>query len=138
MTVFQNLKNEPDLISTLAVFEQALKNKINCCRIGIVESYDAETRVAKVTIANKLTLAQNDDGSLVTTNYAPIYAKVLFFGWGDIGITHPVNVGSEGILLLPNAHLTILLQTLIMNWIFCRKIRQRLFSLSMICQSLKG
>lgn len=99
MTVFQNLKNEPDLISTLAVFEQALKNKINCCRIGIVESYDAETRIAKVTIANKLTLAQNDDGSLVTTNYAPIYAKVLFFGWGDIGITHPVNAGSEGILL---------------------------------------
>lgn len=100
MTIFQNLKNEPDFTSTLKVFENALKyNKLNCCRVGIVESYDAETRVAKVNIANKLTLRANPDGSMVTANYAPIYAKVLFFGWKDIGITHPVFVGSEGILL---------------------------------------
>lgn len=100
MSIFQNLKNEPDLTSILMVFEQALKyNKINCCRVGIVDEYDNDSRVAKVTIANKLTLSQNSDGSLSTSNYAPIYAKVLFFGWGDIGITHPVNIGSEGILL---------------------------------------
>ena len=100
MTDFQNLKNEPGLMSTLKVFEDALKyNKINCCRVGIVDEYDSETRVAKVTIANKLTLNQNDDGSLVTQNYAPIYAKVLFFGWKDVGITHPVIPGSEGLLL---------------------------------------
>ena len=99
-TPFQNLKNEPDLISTLKVFEDALLyNKINCCRVAIVDEYDKDTRTAKVTIANKLTLSQNADGSLVTKNYAPIYAKVLFLGWGDIGVTHPVNVGSEGILL---------------------------------------
>lgn len=100
MTIFKDLKNEPDLMSTLKVFEDALKyNAINCCRVGIVEEYNPETRVAKVIIANKLTLSQNDDGSLVTQNYAPIYAKVLFFGWGNIGITHPVVKGSEGILL---------------------------------------
>ena len=100
MTNFQNLKNEPDLLSTLSIFEQALKyNKINCCRVGIVDEYDAENRIAKVTIANKLTLGQNDDGSLITQNYAPIYAKVLFFGWGNIGITHPISKGNEGILL---------------------------------------
>lgn len=100
MTLFKDLKNEPDLMSTLKVFEDALKyNAINCCRVGIVEEYNAETRVAKVIIANKLTLSQNDDGSLVTQNYSPIYAKVLFFGWGNIGITHPVLQGSEGILL---------------------------------------
>jgi hypothetical protein len=99
-TLFQNLKNQSDLTSVLEIFEQALKyNGINCCRIGIVDEYDETTRVAKVTIANKLTLKQNADGSLVTQNYAPIYAKVLFFGWHDIGITHPVVVGSEGILL---------------------------------------
>lgn len=99
-TPFQNLKNEGDLTSVLMLFEQALKyNKINCCRVGIVEDYDEDNRIAKVIIANKLTLQQNADGSLVTQNYAPIYAKVLFFGWKDIGITHPVLKGSEGILL---------------------------------------
>lgn len=97
---FNNLKNEPDLISTLAAFEENLKyNKINCVRIGIVDSYDASNRVAKVTIANKLVTGLKDDGSQITQNYAPIYAKVLFLGWGDIGITHPINEGMEGILL---------------------------------------
>ena len=100
MLNFTNLRNDPDLMSTMKALEGNLKyNKINCCRIGIVESYDKETRVAKVTIANKLVLNQTEAGNQVTQNYAPIYAKVLFFGWHDIGITHPVLEGSEGILL---------------------------------------
>lgn len=100
MLNFTNLRNDPDLMSTLKAFEGSLKyNKINCCRIGIVESYDENTRVAKVLIANKLVLNQTEEGNQVTQNYAPIYAKVLFFGWHDIGITHPVFEGSEGILL---------------------------------------
>jgi len=97
---FINLRNEPDLMSVLISFEQMLKyNKINCVRVAIVDEYDKDNRVAKVTIANKLVIGQNDDGSQITQNYAPIYAKVLFFGWGDIGITHPVKQGMEGILL---------------------------------------
>lgn len=100
MLNFTNLRNDPDLMSTLKAFEGSLKyNKINCCRIGIVESYDENTRVAKVIIANKLVINQTDAGNEVTQNYAPIYAKVLFFGWREIGITHPVLPGSEGILL---------------------------------------
>ena len=100
MLNFTGLRNDPNLMSTLKALEGSLKyNKINCCRIGIVESYDPETRVAKVTIANKLVLNQTEEGNQVTQNYAPIYAKVLFFGWKDIGITHPVLEGSEGILL---------------------------------------
>ena len=100
MLNFTNLRNDPDLMSTLKALEGSLKyNKINCCRIGIVESYDENTRVAKVIIANKLVINQTDAGNEVTQNYAPIYAKVLFFGWREIGITHPVLPGSEGILL---------------------------------------
>ena len=97
---FINLRNEPDLMSVLMSFEKMLKyNKINCVRVGIVDEYDKDNRTAKVTIANKLVIGQNDDGSQITQNYAPIYAKVLFFGWGDIGITHPIKQGMEGILL---------------------------------------
>lgn len=103
---FNNLKNEPDLISTLSAFEDSIKyNKINCVRVGIVESYDENTRVAKVNIANKLTIGLKDDGTAITQDYAPIYAKVLFFGWSDIGITHPINQGMEGILLFNDREL---------------------------------
>lgn len=100
MLNFTGLSNEPDLMTTLKAFESSLKyNKINCVRIGIVDSYNPETRVAKVIIANKLVIGQKDDGTQITQNYSPIYAKVLFFGWKNIGITHPVLEGSEGILL---------------------------------------
>ena len=100
MLNFNNLRNDPDLMTTLKSFEGSLKyNTINCCRIGIVDSYDENTRIAKVLIANKLTTGQDDNGVPITQNYAPIYAKVLFFGWSNIGITHPVLEGSEGILL---------------------------------------
>lgn len=97
---FKNQRNEPNLISTLSAFEETLKyNKINCCRVGIIDEYDPKTRVAKVLIANKLVLGIDENGSQITNNYAPIYAKVIFFGWREIGITHPVLKGSEGILL---------------------------------------
>ena len=100
MLNFTGLSNEPDLMTTLKAFESSLKyNKINCVRIGLVDSYNPETRIAKVIIANKLVIGQKDDGTQITQNYSPIYAKVLFFGWKDIGITHPVLPGSEGILL---------------------------------------
>lgn len=97
---FNSLRNEPNLISTLSAFEQMLLyNKINCCRVAIVESYDPESRVAKVMIANKLVTTLKDDGAQDAKDYAPIYAKVLFFGWKNIGITHPVLPGAEGLLL---------------------------------------
>lgn len=97
---YGNFIEEPNLTTTLESFEEYLKySEINCCRVGIVESYDPDTRVAKVNIANKLTLSLQDNGAPVTSDYSPIFAKVLFFGWGDIGTTHPINQGMEGILL---------------------------------------
>lgn len=97
---YNNLINEPNLITTLTSFQESLKyNEINCIRVGIIESYDENTRVAKVNIANKLTTGIKEDGTQIVQDYAPIYAKVIFFGWADIGITHPINQGMEGILL---------------------------------------
>lgn len=102
--ITQSNTNVDNLID--AVKNKIAYNVINCCRVGIVQSYDENTRVAKVLIANKLVLKINDDGTQKTQNYAPIYAKVLFFGWGECGITHSIKeaeknngVGTEGILL---------------------------------------
>lgn len=97
---YGNFLEEPNLTTTLESFEEFIKySEINCVRVGIVDSYDENTRVAKVNISNKLTLGIKDDGTAITQNYAPIYAKVWFFGWGNIGITHPINKGMEGVLL---------------------------------------
>lgn len=97
---FEQLKNKPDLLMVLKLLEERIAySTINCVRVGIVEEYYPETRTAKIQIANKILLSQNRDGSQVTSNYAPIYAKVWFFGWGDKGITNPILKGQEGILL---------------------------------------
>ena len=100
--------NEPSLFEAMQSQERKmLYNLINCCRVGIVQSYDNENRIAKVKIANKLTTEVNNDGSVVSRDYAPIYAKVFFLGWGESGITCPIveaesnedGKGSEGLLL---------------------------------------
>lgn len=103
---FEQLKNEAGLIQLFKLFEEKLAyNVFNCVRVGIVEEYNPETRTAKVKIANKLVTGVNSDGTQKTQDYAPIYAKVWFFGWGDKGITHPILQGQEGILLFNDREL---------------------------------
>lgn len=103
---FEQLKNESGLIQLFKLFEEKLAyNVFNCVRVGIVEEYNPETRTAKIKIANKLVTGVNSDGTQKTQDYAPIYAKVWFFGWGDKGITHPILQGQEGILLFNDREL---------------------------------
>ena len=103
---FEQLKNEAGLIQLFKLFEQKISyNVLNCVRVGIIEEYNPETRTAKVKIANKLVTGQNSDGTQKTQDYAPIYAKVWFFGWNDKGITHPILEGQEGILLFNDREL---------------------------------
>lgn len=106
MLPFEQFKNNAGWVQTFKLFEQKIAyNVINCVRVGIVEEYDPGTRTAKVNIANKLVLGQNEDGTQNVENYAPIYSKVWFFGWGDKGITHPIEQGQEGILLFNDREL---------------------------------
>lgn len=103
---FEQLKNSVDLLTILKLFEEKISfNTLNCIRVGIVDEYNPETRIAKILIVNKMLIGQNADGSQVTQNYAPIYAKVWFFGWGDVGMTHPIEKGQEGILLFSDREL---------------------------------
>ena len=103
---FEQLKNRVDLLTILKLFEEKISfNTLNCIRVGIVDEYNPDTRIAKILIANKMLIGQNADGSQVTQNYAPIYAKVWFFGWGDVGMTHPIKKGQEGILLFSDREL---------------------------------
>lgn len=103
---FEQLKNRVDLLTILKLFEEKISfNTLNCVRVGIVDEYNPDTRIAKILIANKMLIGQNADGSQVTQSYAPIYSKVWFFGWGNVGITHPIEKGQEGILLFSDREL---------------------------------
>lgn len=72
---------------------------INCVRIGIVEEFNAENLTVKCKIANKLVTGLTPSGVQETRDYPPIYAKVQYLGWGEVGITYPIQAGTEGILL---------------------------------------
>ncbi len=102
---FENLKYEASLVDVLKIFEEGIRCRLNCVRVGIISEYNAETRVSKVNIVNKITLSQNSDGTQMVQNYAPVYCKTWFFGWGNVGITHPVLEGQECIILINDREL---------------------------------
>lgn len=97
---YVNLRNTPDLMQVLTALEKKIVyNTINCVRIGIVEEFNAENLTVKCKIANKLVTGLTPSGVQETRDYPPIYAKVQYLGWGEVGITYPIQVGTEGILL---------------------------------------
>lgn len=97
---FNYLKNTPSLDNVLTMLERKITyNEINCVRVAIVEEFNAENLTVKCKIANKMVLGVDESGIQKTQDYPPIYAKVQFLGWGNIGITYPIQVGTEGILL---------------------------------------
>lgn len=81
----------------------ALKDNINynfnCVKIATVESFDPENLTVCCKVANKRLRQINSDGSQVLQDYPLIYAKVHYFGWGDVGATFPITQGMEGVLL---------------------------------------
>jgi len=92
--------NVPDLFQTLKSTENnILYNRLNCVRVAIVDEFFSDNLTVRVNIANKQVRGLNQDGSQILADYPPIYAKVHFFGWGDVGATYPITKGMEGILL---------------------------------------
>ncbi len=102
---FEYLHHSDSLLDILKLLEEGIRYRLNCVRVGIISEYDPETRTAKVNLVNKLTLSQNKEGGQQTQQYAPLYCKVWFFGWKEIGITHPVREGQECIVLISDREL---------------------------------
>lgn len=97
---FTRLSNVPNLMTTLRTTQDdLLYNKLNCMRVAIVEEFYPETKKVKVNIVNKATIGLNKDGTQIVKEYPPIFAKVVYLGWGDIGATFPLVKGMEGFLL---------------------------------------
>ena len=97
---FTSLSNIPDLMSTLRTAQKdLLYNQLNCMKVAIVDEFYPETKKVKVNIANKVLLGLNKDGTQILADYPAIFAKVCYIGWGDRGLTFPLEKGMEGFLL---------------------------------------
>lgn len=88
---------------------EALKNNIfyslNCVKVASVVSFDSSSLIACCRVKNKRLMGLKDDGNQELADYPLIYAKTYFLGHGEIGITHPVTEGMEGILLFNDREL---------------------------------
>lgn len=95
----------PTMLSAFKALEDCINYNMNCVKVATIVEFDEDTLTAKCRVNNKRLLNLKDDGNQILQDYPDIYAKVCFFGWGDIAITHPVNVGMEGLLLFNDREL---------------------------------
>lgn len=95
----------PTMLSAFKALEDCINYNMNCVKVATIVEFDKNTLTAKCRVNNKRLLNLKDDGNQILQDYPDIYAKVCFFGWGDIAITHPVNVGMEGLLLFNDREL---------------------------------
>ena len=101
----QALTNKTDLYSVLIALKDLINYNMNCVKIATVISFDKETLTAKCRVNNKRLRQLKNDGNQILENYPDIYAKVHFFGWGDIGSVYPIEEGMEGLLLFNDREL---------------------------------
>lgn len=92
--------NEQSVNPTLFQFADSIINRtkaeLNCCRVAIVEEFNASELVVRVQIVNKAIIGINKDGTQETKNYPPIYAKVCYC---NPNLSVPIYKGTAGILL---------------------------------------
>jgi hypothetical protein len=99
-TNFVNNRNLPDLFTyTKALREDILYNRLNCVRVGIVEEFNSEDLTVKVKIANQFVTKFDEVGNPIAQDYPVLTAKVWFMGSPTYGITCPLRMGDEGLIL---------------------------------------
>lgn len=95
----QNLTSKPSIINAFEALRENINYNLNCVKVAIVEDFDKDTLTVSCRVANKRLIGLKDDGNQILQDYPLIYAKVHFFGWGNVGATFPISKGMEGILL---------------------------------------
>lgn len=101
----QKLSQKTTLYNVLQALKDTINYNMNCVKVATVISYDPTTLTAKCRVNNKRLRQLKQDGNQVLENYPDIYARVHFFGWGNIGAVYPIEAGMEGILLFNDREL---------------------------------
>lgn len=102
---FNGKTSKIDLLGVAKALQDNINYNLNCVKIAKVVEFDPITITASCRIMNKRLVNLQNDGNQILEDYPLIYAKVHFFGWGDIGATFPVIEGMEGILLFNDREL---------------------------------
>lgn len=99
---FNQISSPADLGTTLKMQGQNTAEQLNCMRIGIIQSFDAESLTVEVLLADKKLLGLNKDGSQNVRNYALINAKVCYC---SPFMSFPINIGDECVVLFSDREL---------------------------------
>lgn len=99
---FLQLSGEADFITVLKSVINKVGLELNCVRVGIIQSFNANDLTAEVLIANKRTIGINQDGTQNTRDYALVTAKICYC---TPYITYPIKQGDECILLFNDREL---------------------------------
>lgn len=91
-----SLIGKPSQIQILDGVKRQTASELNCMRIGIVDTFNADDLTADIQIVNKKTLSLNKDGTQNVADYPLIRAKVMYCNPFE---TFPINKGDECILL---------------------------------------
>ena len=102
LSKFNQLSSKSDMIAILNGVMNKMGLELNCVRVGIIQTFNAEDLTAEVQIVNKRTLGLNKDGTQKTKDYALVTAKVCYC---CPYLTYPIEQGEECILLFNDREL---------------------------------
>ena len=106
---FSNYSNTPNLDNILMLKQFETMAKINCMRIGLIQSVNGLE--AECLITNKKTMGLNDNGLSEVKEYPPITARIYYMGSGDNSINYPLLQNTPCLLLFNDREFTSFFDT---------------------------
>lgn len=106
---FNNFANVPSLMKILDMKQFETMAKINCMRIGIIQSVNGLE--AECLITNKKTIGINANGVSEVVEYPPITAKIYYMGNSENNINYPLLQGQPCLLLFNDREFTSYFET---------------------------
>lgn len=106
---FNNFANVPSLMKILDMKQFETMAKINCMRIGIIQSVNGLE--AECLITNKKTIGINANGVSEVVEYPPITARIYYMGNSENNINYPLLQGQPCLLLFNDREFTSYFET---------------------------
>lgn len=101
----QALSQKTTIYSLLKAMKDTINYNMNCVKVATVVEFNPELLTVKCRVNNKRQKQLNTQGNQIIENYPDVFAKVHFFGWGDVGSVYPIEPGMEGLLLFNDREL---------------------------------
>lgn len=101
----QALSQKTTIYSLLQAMKDTINYNMNCIKVATVIEFNPELLTVKCRVNNKRQKQINTQGNQIIENYPDIFAKVHFFGWGNVGSIYPIEPGMEGLLLFNDREL---------------------------------